>query len=351
MDLLKLSNSKPVKEEVGSKSFNSLILQQLSQESKEADGEFLFMAPQQFSIPMSVPMKLVLGPNGQVDGEVARLQGLLDQCANDDLSRMDELRGQLLKRLSEVYGQMDQEIDEIAKYVQEQISEQVKGDEVQQNLNDCLLAVRSSSTLEDLDKMAGAGLFDSILNVKLSDRSQMKKAITEVWLSLFNKRAIISRKQNGIASCRAQMAILVQRMIDSEISFIIHSVNPITDDPSQVYIELAIGQGETLASANQSGTPYRLTFDKKTGKVQVVAFASYSYGLFANQLSRGLAKRCVDYSQIPFHKNPADLMSLGAHLGEVACLIEKRFGGEPQDIEGCIDGANETYIVQSRNQV
>jgi len=122
MDLLKLSNNKPVKEEVGSKSFNSLILQQLSQESKEADGEFLFMAPQQFSIPMSVPMKLVLGPNGQVDGEVARLQGLLDQCANDDLSRMDELRGQLLKRLSEVYGQMDQEIDEIAKYVQEQIS-------------------------------------------------------------------------------------------------------------------------------------------------------------------------------------------------------------------------------------
>ena len=117
-------------------------------------------------------------------------------------------------------------------------------------MNECLLAVRSSSTLEDLDKMAGAGLFDSILNVKLSDKAQIKRAIIDVWLSLFNKRAIISRKQNQILSCRAQMAILVQRMIDSEISFIIHSVNPINEDASQVYIELAIGQGETLASAN-----------------------------------------------------------------------------------------------------
>ena len=123
-------------------------------------------------------------------------------------------------------------------------------DGVQQNANDCLLAVRSSSTLEDLDKMAGAGLFDSVLNVKLADRAQVRRAIIDVWLSLFSKRAIISRKQNQILSCRAQMAILVQRMVDSEVSFIIHSVNPITEDPSQVYIELAIGQGETLASAN-----------------------------------------------------------------------------------------------------
>jgi len=224
-------------------------------------------------------------------------------------------------------------------------------DGVHKNLKDCLLAVRSSSTLEDLDKMAGAGLFDSILNVKLSDRGQIKRAVIEVWLSLFNKRAIISRKQNQILSCRAQMAVLVQRMVDSEISFIIHSVNPINEDASQVYIELAIGQGETLASANQAGTPYRLIYHKNSGQVQIVAFSSYSYGLFANHVSRALAKRCIDYTQIPFHSSPNDLLSLGAHLGQVACQVEACFGGEPQDIEGCIDADNATYIVQSRNQV
>ena len=59
---------------------------------------------------------------------------------------------------------------------------------------DILLAVRSSSTLEDLDKMAGAGLFDSVLNVKLGEMEDIKEAIVDVWLSLYTQRAIISRK-------------------------------------------------------------------------------------------------------------------------------------------------------------
>lgn len=73
-----------------------------------------------------------------------------------------------------------------------------------------MLAVRSSSTLEDLDKMAGAGLFDSILNVKLDDPQDIKNAVIDVWLSLHTQRAVISRKQNNIKTEHAQMAILVQ---------------------------------------------------------------------------------------------------------------------------------------------
>lgn len=195
-------------------------------------------------------MRLLHGPNGQMDEEVAKLEAQIDQAASDDLATLDGLRARLIECLKNLYRAKKKEIEEIAQFVQEQIAGQVQRDGVQQNANDCLLAVRSSSTLEDLDKMAGAGLFDSVLNVKLADRAQVRRAIIDVWLSLFSKRAIISRKQNQILSCRAQMAILVQRMVDSEVSFIIHSVNPITDDPSQVYIELAIGQGETLASAN-----------------------------------------------------------------------------------------------------
>ena len=57
-----------------------------------------------------------------------------------------------------------------------------------------LVAVRSSSTLEDLSKMAGAGLFDSILNVTLHDMEGLKKSIIDVWISLYTERAIISRK-------------------------------------------------------------------------------------------------------------------------------------------------------------
>ena len=159
--------------------------------------------------------------------------------------------------------------------MQKMIAQSIQEQQEKYDPNRQLLAVRSSSTLEDLDKMAGAGLFDSILNVQLNDKEQFKKAILDVWLSLYNQRAVISRKQNKISTCIGHMAVLVQQMIDSEYSFIIHSTNPINDDKNQVYIELACGQGETLASANQSGTPYRAIYDKKTKAAEVVAFSNY----------------------------------------------------------------------------
>jgi phosphoglucan, water dikinase len=75
--------------------------------------------------------------------------------------------------------------------------------------------------------MAGAGLFDSILNVPLSDMANVRKAIVNVWLSLFTERAIISRKQYGITSEQAHMSVLIQQQIHSDYSFVIHTRNPV----------------------------------------------------------------------------------------------------------------------------
>ena len=46
------------------------------------------------------------------------------------------------------------------------------------------------------------------------------------------------------------MAILVQVQIFSDFSFIIHTKNPSNDKEDEVYMEIAPGLGETLASAN-----------------------------------------------------------------------------------------------------
>lgn len=108
-----------MKEEVGSKSFNSLILQSLSSEAKGSDGTPLFLAPQQYSIPMSLPMQLLYGPNGQMDQEVAKLQAQIDQVPGEDLAQLDHLRSKILDCLKNVYRNKDKEIDEVAKFVQQ----------------------------------------------------------------------------------------------------------------------------------------------------------------------------------------------------------------------------------------
>jgi len=76
-----------------------------------------------------------------------------------------------------------------------------------------LLAVRSSSSQEDLAGQAGAGLYDSVLDVDSDDIESIKKALTRVWLSLFTKRAVLSRRhQANYGSSRATplMAVLLQ---------------------------------------------------------------------------------------------------------------------------------------------
>jgi len=184
--------------------------------------------------------------------------------------------------------------------------------------------------------MAGAGLFDSILNVPLSDMANVRKAIVNVWLSLFTERAIISRKQYGITSEQAHMSVLIQQQIHSDFSFVIHTRNPVNQNANEVYIEVAVGLGETLASANQSGTPYRLIYRRVADECEVMAFANYSYGLFAAINGTEPENQIIDYSKIQFSTEVEQLELLGKRLGRVSLEIERELGGSPQDIEGAV---------------
>ena len=104
--------------------------------------------------------------------------------------------------MQEVYSENSAAIDEIVQAVKDILEKRIVASQKKVDPNQ-LLAVRSSSTLEDLDQMAGAGLFDSILNVKLSAKDEITDALIGVWLSLHTQRATISRKQNSIKTCHA----------------------------------------------------------------------------------------------------------------------------------------------------
>lgn len=69
---------------------------------------------------------------------------------------VQSMREKVILFLEELYVKKASDILEIAKHIQKTFSGLPQ---------DSLVAVRSSSTLEDLSKMAGAGLFDSFLNI------------------------------------------------------------------------------------------------------------------------------------------------------------------------------------------
>ena len=59
-----------------------------------------------------------------------------------------------------------------------------------------------------------------------------------------------------------------------------------TEDPLSkqklVSIEVAVGLGETLASGNQKGQPYRMTYDPMTKVCDIKTFANYDYSYCSN---------------------------------------------------------------------
>ena len=146
---------------------------------------------------------------------------------------------------------------------------------------------------------------------------------------------------------RAHMAVLIQPMVAPDVSFILHTVNPINQNAREVYVELVAGLGETLASAATRGQPWRLICDKQSGQTTTLAFANFSEALWPNPAG-GLARRRVNYSQMALSRDAASRPRLGARLAAIARTVEEGFG-RPQDIEGVVAG-EDIYLVQSRPQ-
>jgi phosphoglucan,water dikinase len=206
------------------------------------------------------------------------------------------------------------------------------------------LMVRSSANCEDLEHFAGAGLYESIPNVL---PGEVVSAMRRVWSSLWTRRAVLSRCQAGIPHDQAQMAVIIQRMISPDYSFVLHTVNPLSHNAEEVYGEIAVGLGETLASATSRGTPYRLVCNKKSGEVQTVAFANFSHALRADSAG-GVKQELLDYSRIPLSRESELRRDVGGRLAKIGARIESEFG-KAQDIEGAIVG-DKIYLVQSRAQ-
>ena len=182
--------------------------------------------------------------------------------------------------------------------------------------------VRSSANCEDLQKVSGAGLYDSIANVDVADKAALGKAVSLVWQSLWTKRAALSRRSAGMKHTDAAMGVLVQQMITGDLSFIAFSSNPINRDDNEVYIEMCVGMGETLASAAQPGTPYRFTFNKSTKAVTVQALSSFSLALVPPKGgSFELEKSIIDYSTIPLHTDPDFRHDIVTRLSEAVMAL------------------------------
>ena len=126
------------------------------------------------------------------------------------------------------------------------------------NLDCKFVAVRSSATSEDSASAAWAGQLDSFLN---TTEKTLLENVKKCWASLFTPRAIFYRFEKKLSKDKISVAVVVQKMIDSEKSGIAFSVHPVTQDKNQIIIEAGFGLGEAIVSG--SITPDSYVVDKQ----------------------------------------------------------------------------------------
>ncbi len=199
------------------------------------------------------------------------------------------------------------------------------------------VAVRSSATAEDGKEHAWAGQLESYLNTTEVD---LLDKIKHCWASLFTPRAIFYRFEKGLHTTKISVAVVVQKMVESEVSGIAFSVHPVTEDYNQLIIEAGFGLGEAIVSGQI--TPDSYVVEKDPRRIIDINVSTQDRALHRSHTGGNEWKKVPESKASSQVLNEAQILE----LSEIIMKIENHYGF-PCDIEWANQNGK-FYIVQSR---
>jgi pyruvate,water dikinase len=199
------------------------------------------------------------------------------------------------------------------------------------------VAVRSSSTGEDLLDATGAGARITILNAFGED--EVLRAVREVWASLFTPRSIFYIREKNKNFSRIGVAVVIQEMVESKVSGVSFSIEPVTNNKNIVVVEAVYGLGELVAQGQV--TPDHFELDKKTLEV-----IYKEVGLQDKQLIRSGRVNKLAHVSPAYGASQKISDDAAREVGRLTKSLEQHYM-KPQDVEWAHDG-KKLYVVQTR---
>jgi len=211
-------------------------------------------------------------------------------------------------------------------------------------------AVRSSATAEDLPDASFAGQQETFLNVH--GLENVKRAIREVFASLYNDRAIAYRVHQGFAHAEVALSAGVQRMVRSDMaaSGVMFTLDTESGFRDAVFITASYGLGEMVVQG--AVNPDEFYVHKPTLAAGRPAILRRTVGDKAIRMVYAepgapepvLTEDVPEADQQRFSITDAEIEDLARQ----AVLIEQHYG-RPMDIEWAKDGTDGLlYVVQAR---
>ena len=260
-----------------------------------------------------------------------------------EVIKTNNLDDKIAEILKSVKIEDTESVDEASKKIRELIA----GAKTPENIESEILksfdelkaehvAVRSSATAEDSSSASWAGELETYLN---TTREDLLETVKKCWSSLFTQRAIFYRIEKKMQNEDVAVAIVIQKMVESEISGVAFTVHPVTKDPNSMVIEAGWGLGEAIVGGQV--TPDTYSIDKKNIKV-VDIYQSEQEMMIVRDGNQ------TKEATVPAEKKDKQKLNEDQilELAEICLDIEKHYG-KPQDIEWAFEN-NKFYIVQSR---
>lgn len=203
------------------------------------------------------------------------------------------------------------------------------------------VAVRSSGTAEDTANASFAGLHDTYLHIRGSQN--VSESVRRCWASMWSGRAVSYRNSTGFDQSVARIAVVVQVMVDAEVSGVLFTANPLNARTDELIVNASWGLGEGIVSGIVVPDEYALgrrplhVKRRAVGnkEVQVVRNPQTGIGTVSEPVEPVRRDICC--------MTDAQLLA----LGELGLRVMAYHGGLPQDLEWAI-AEGKTYLLQSR---
>lgn len=195
------------------------------------------------------------------------------------------------------------------------------------------VAVRSSAISEDSAEASWAGQFESYMNV---GRDGLLQSVQDCWESV--KGAADYADTQGLKQEELVLAVVVQKMVDSDVSGVAFSVNPLNKSTDEIMIEATYGLGELLVQGMV--TPDNYVIAKSDGSV---------ISKHITNKTTMLAYESGETKEIPVSAGQDEACLSDEQLAELSELIRRAedYYQTPQDMEWALQDGS-FYLVQSR---
>jgi phosphoenolpyruvate synthase/pyruvate phosphate dikinase len=201
--------------------------------------------------------------------------------------------------------------------------------------------VRSSTNAEDLPGFNGAGLYDTVPNVK--GKKNLGEAIKTVWASVWNLRAVEERSAFGIDHKQVYASVMVQVGVNATAAGVLVSTN-LWDkrDDDGFTINAKWGLGIRVVEGQK--VPEQIVFDATNGGTKIISRSDDKTMLVFDD-SGGI-------KEVPTPDGGVILTEARAKrlVTAVQQFLPLFARGSPLDVEWVLEG-EKVWIVQARPYV